>query len=100
MSSLNNIPIYGSFVLYMYFQEYRDIQNVCCLYTYYRQNNSKGKQNGVKLINMNYTVKLLNLLYVIQKYSGQYKNRQIINNKLLLIVLFGKCTNCTATAWR
>ena len=26
----------------------------------------------------------------IQDYSGQYKNRQIINNKLLLIVLFGK----------
>jgi hypothetical protein len=47
MSSLNNIPIYSSFVLYMYFQEYRDIQNVCCLYTYYRQNNSTGKQNGV-----------------------------------------------------
>ena len=37
---------------------------------------------------------------IIQDYSGQYKNRQIINNKLLLIVLFGKCTNCTATAWR
>ena len=27
---------------------------------------------------------------VIQDYSRQYKNRQIINNKLLLIVLFGK----------
>jgi hypothetical protein len=27
---------------------------------------------------------------IIQDYSGQYKNRQIINNKLLLIVLFGK----------
>ena len=26
----------------------------------------------------------------IQDYSGQYKSRQIINNKLLLIVLFGK----------
>jgi hypothetical protein len=36
----------------------------------------------------------------IQDYSGQYKNKQIINNKLLLIVLLGKCTNCTATAWR
>ena len=27
---------------------------------------------------------------VIQDYSEHYKNRQIINNKLLLIVLFGK----------
>ena len=30
------------------------------------------------------------LMFFIQDYSGQYKNRQIINNKLLLIVLFGK----------
>jgi hypothetical protein len=45
--------------------------------------------------------KILNYIYVfvyyfkvvliIQDYSGQHKNRQqIINNKLLLIVLFGK----------
>jgi hypothetical protein len=38
---------------------------------------------------MLYTIKY-RLSLIIQDYSGQYKNRQIINNKLLLIVLFGK----------
>jgi hypothetical protein len=30
---------------------------------------------------------------IMQDYSGQYKSRQIINNKLLSVVLFGKLYN-------
>ena len=46
--------------------------------------NNFGRETKTKIREK--TVKLV----IIQDYSGQYKNRQIINNKLLLIVLFGK----------
>ena len=39
------------------------------------------KQNDIMMFNFH--------IVIIQDYSGQHKNRQIINNKLLLIVLFG-----------
>lgn len=53
----------------MYYQEYRDMQNVPCLYTYYRQNNSTGKQNGVHVYNNQYELyrAIVNLLYGIFK---------------------------------